>query len=419
MVDSDLEKIVKHYQELSYGDVAKGYTEDEELAIYEEFSTKIASKYEGIITKSEALDRLQSRGKIYTMVVNNREGFFEYDTANIGIPHFLRLTATLAHELVHKLGYMKKDSTFLKMNPVFKEAGTEIVSAKSLDDKEGRLLIFNGVYGKAPVKSDSNILSIVLVNQINKALGGNTLEKSIINGHDYFKEEIIKRWGKDYYVYLSENIKDISRIEEKYWKNYSHLDQEEKELVEYDLKHRIAKVQDTVLDAEFGTKIKKVHSKADSIKFLKELKEFGLNRVRYQRETDDGRLEYYDPNFEDAYTDFKEILEIEAGPLDEKYDEFDWVKSIPEIEPEKDFEESEQDEVYLMAERLRRNVNAQKGFFGFLRKLFGRKSLIDERRTLPKPIDDYSVTYNHMKVEEMKKERDVPQKIKIKEDKER
>jgi hypothetical protein len=66
------------------------------------------------------------------------------------------------------------------MNPVFKEAGTEIVSAKSLDDKEGRLLIFNGVYGKAPIKSDSNILSIVLVNQINKALGGNTLEKSII-----------------------------------------------------------------------------------------------------------------------------------------------------------------------------------------------------------------------------------------------
>ena len=176
---------------------------------------------------------------------------------------------------------------------------------------------------------------------------------------------------------------------------------------------------DAVLDAEFGIKIKKVHSKSDSEKFLKELKIFGLNRVRYQRETDDGRLEYYDPNFEDAYTDFKEILEIEAGPLDEKYDEFDWVKSIPEIEPEKDFEESEQDEVYLMAERLRRNVNAQKGFFGFLRKLFGRKSLIDERRTLPKPIDDYSVTYNHMKVEEMKKEREVPQKIKIKEDKER
>ena len=50
MVDSDLEKIVKHYQELSYGDVAKCYTEDEEQAIYEEFSSKIASKYEGIIT---------------------------------------------------------------------------------------------------------------------------------------------------------------------------------------------------------------------------------------------------------------------------------------------------------------------------------------------------------------------------------
>ena len=90
-----------------------------------------------------------------------------------------------------------------------------------------------------------------------------------------------------------------------------------------------------------------------------------------------------------------------------------------EIEPEKDFEEDEQDEVYLMAERVRKTVNSQKGFMGFLRKLFGRKSIIDERRTLPKPIDDYSVTYNHMKVEEMKKEREVPQKVKIKEEKER
>ena len=72
-----------------------------------------------------------------------------------------------------------------------------------------------------------------------------------------------------------------------------------------------------------------------------------------------------------------------------------------------------------LAERVRKTVNSQKGFMGFLRKLFGRKSIIDERRTLPKPIDDYSVTYNHMKVEEMKKEREVPQKVKIKEEKER
>lgn len=403
MVDKYLEKMAKHYREISYGDVAKMYTFEEECKIYEEFVSLISARFEKDVDKEEIYKLLQSKGRIFTMVVKGREAFYEYETANIGIPHFLRLTSTLCHELVHKLGYLRKDKTFNQMNPVFKEAGTEIVSAKSLDDKEGRSLILNGVYAKEPVKADSNHLSIVLASQINEALGGGVLEKSILTGHDYFKEEIIARWGKDYYLYLSENIKDISRLEEKYWNNYKYFDEEDKDLQEYDLKHRIAQVQDTILDAEFGSRVWEVKNKEESERFLERLKAFGEYRVRHVRTTDDGKREYFDPNFEEAFEDFKAELESKVGPLNTTYDEFDWVKKYPQNEVFVEIEEREADEVYLMSEHLRKTINSQKGLMGFFRKIFGDKVFADDKKVLPRPIDNYAVTYDHIKIENMKK----------------
>lgn len=410
MDNSSLERISKRYRALFFGDVAKGYTDIEESIVYREVANLISAKYGDIISKEEIESILASKGKIFTMVVKNRVAFYEYQTGNIGIPHFLRLTTTLCHELVHKLGYLQKDSTFSDMNPVFKEAGTEFVSATSLDDKFGRILIFNGVYGKFPEKTDEEYLSIALVNQLNQALGGKSLERSILRGHDYFKEEIIKRWGNDYYVHFSENIKDIARIESEYWKEYRDLDEDEKTTIETDLKHRIADFQDTIIDVEFGSRVQNVKTREEAESFLKELKEFGMNRIRYSRSSLEGKREYYDPNFVDIFEHFKQNLEVDFGNIDIQYDEFEWVKRFPKKEIIKEVSEQEADEVYLLARDVRKSIKASKGLAAFISKVFKDKGS-DNKVLLSRPIEKYTLNYDPLNVEEIKPTNTVRQKV--------
>ena len=40
---------------------------------------------------------------------------------------------------------------------------------------------------------------------------------------------------------------------------------------------------------------------------------------------------------------------------------------------------------------------------GFFRKIFGDKVFADDKKVLPRPIDNYAVTYDHIKIENMKK----------------
>ena len=401
MENIGLERIAKRYRALFFGDVAKGYTDIEESIVYRQAANLISAKYGDIISRDEVENILSSKGRIYTMVVKNRVAFYEYQTGNIGIPHFLRLTTTLCHELVHKLGYLRKDNSFSEMNPVFKEAGTELVSATSLDDNYGRILIFNGVYGKFPEKTDEEFLSIALVNQLNQALGGRTLEKSILRGHDYFKEEMIKRWGNDYYVHFSENVKDIARIESEYWREYRDLDDDEKITIETDLKHRIADFQDTIIDVEFGSRVQNVKTKEDAEKFLSDLKEFGYNRVRHSTTSPEGRKEYYDPNFLEIFEHFKYNLEADYGSIDVEYDEFEWVKKYPKKEIIREVSEQEADEVYLLSRDVRKNLKTSKGLAKLIHKVFRDNGTAD-KALLSRPIDKYTLNFDPSKVEEIK-----------------
>jgi hypothetical protein len=400
MVDN-LERISKRYRALSLGDVAKGYTSVEEATIYSEVADLISARYGDIISKDEIEKVLASKGRIYTMVVKNRVAFYEYRTGNIGIPHFLRLTPTLCHELVHKIGYLSKDDTFTNMNPQFKEAGTEIVAATAQDENYGRILIFNGVYGKFPQKTDVDFLSIALVNQINQVLGGKKLEKSILKGHDYFKEEIIKRWGEEQYVYLSENIKDIARIEAEYWNEFNNLSDEQKTIYEMDLSHRIADFQDTIIDIEFGSRVNNVKSKEEAEKFLNDLIEFGYNRVRFYREDSDGNRELFDPNFMEIFNDFKEYLELDYGSMDVEYDESNWREKYPKKEIIKDVSDEELDEVYLLSRDVKKDIKASKGLAAFINKMFRNRGT-DSKPLLTRPIEKYKLDYDPLKVEEIK-----------------
>lgn len=392
--DNSINQIAKKYRILSFGDVAKGYSLEEEYKIYEEVATLVSRKYGKFISKEEIQEILASKGRIFSMRVKGRTAFYEYATANIGIPHFLRLTTTLCHELIHKIGYLRKDKTFIDMNPEFKEAGTEFVSATSMDDKFGRIVIFEGVYGKFPNKTDVKFLSIALVNQINQALGNQTLEKSILLGHDYFKEEIIKKWGEEYYIFFSENIKDIARIEKRYWKDYYNLEEKEKISYQEDLKKRITDFQDTIVDVEYRKRIKNIKSKKEAVKFLEEFKNFGFNRIRHLVMTNDKKSEYVDTNFSNVFQEFKEILEQSYGNLDITYDDTEWQKKYQKKELIDEVTEQEADEIYFMARDLRKKLKANNGISGLISKLFNYRNNFDEKKYLSKPIRNYEFKDN-------------------------
>ncbi len=396
ILENDLESVIKRYKSLSLGYVAKGYTLDEETNIYKEAADLISKKYSDIIKKDDIVDVLSSKGKIFTMVIKKREAFYEYRTGNIGISHFLRLTTDLLHELVHKIGYLQKDETFENMSNVFKEAGTEYVSATSFNDNFARNLIFNGIYAKFPEKTDADFLMICLVNQINQAIGGKNLEKSILKGRDYFKQAIIDRWGEKYYINLEQNITDIAREEERYWLSYEYFSEDEKKNAEEKLKQHIFSVQDTILEAEFNKRFKDIRNKNDSITFLEELKSFELNRVRERRKVN-GINKYIDDGFESIFSNYRNNLEAKYGALGINFDEDSWSKLFTQKKMETEVTDEEKREVYLLATDLKKRLKKRNPISRFFQNIFGTETnLIDKssEETINKPINNYIIQNN-------------------------
>lgn len=398
ILDNDIESIGKRYKTLSLGYVAKGYSLNEEKDIYNEAAELISKKYGDIINKNDIVDILSSKGRIITMVIKNREAFYEYRTGNIAIPHFLRLTTDLLHELVHKIGYLQKDTSFDNMNNVFKEVGTEYVSATSFSDGFSRTLIFDGVYGRFPEKTDAEFLTMCLVNQINQVVGGKTLEKSILEGKDYFKQAIIERWGEKYYINLEQNISDIAREERKYWSSYKYFSEEEKIDASNELKKHMYSIQDTILELEFSRRFREITDLNSAQKFLKDLKEFEENRAR-ERIKKENENRYKDSKFEEVFSDFKEKLESQYGKLNIEYDESEWSKKYPKKIIKDEISEDERNDVLVLASEFKKHMKKPSAIKQFFQKVFNvQKKLVDENNTVDKKINKYIVENNiHVK----------------------
>lgn len=367
-----LNEVTNRYRKMNLGFVAKDYEQDEENKIYEEVTDLICKKYGNFIKRDEALSVLKSKGKIYTMDVKKREGFYEYKTGNVGIPHFLRLTPTLMHELVHKLGYLQADESFRQMSNVFKEAGTELVSATSLSDKECRILIFKGVYSKFHEKTESNYLNVNLVNQINQAIGGNTLEKSIVTGKDYFKQAIIDRWGEGCYVNLEKNIEDIAKEEEKYWNLYEYISEDDKLEAESKLRKHIFSVQDTILKAEFDRRFEEVDSRDSAIEFLRSLKDFETNRIRVLDEDSSDRL-FKDPGFEEIYNKYKFQLEKKYDNINIIYFESEWKGNYPSKRFVDEVSDEEKRQILVLASEQKKRAKQENRLSNLFRRLFSKQ----------------------------------------------
>lgn len=325
LIGEDVVQDAKRYKKMKWGYLAKAYSKDEENVFYKEISKNIFKKYGDLISEKEAFEILSKRGKIYTIDPKNIKGFYELKTGNIGIPHFLnRITTTLLHECVHKIGFEKNDVSFRNMSPVFKEAGTELVTSRTMDDKEGKEFLFGNVWSKLPCKVDDSFLSVCIVNQLNEAVGDNLLEKSILQGKDFFKPAIIKKYGENKYVFLKEKLEDLVREEKRYWGMYSYYSDDEKSEEENKMFQEVKLLEDFILKAEFDDRINNVVDHKSGLDFLESLKSFGLNRSKTKEVDENGEIVFSDDSFSKYFFDCKGMIENKFGKTNVNFDENEW-----------------------------------------------------------------------------------------------
>ena len=166
----------------------------------------------------------------------------------------------------------------------------------------------------------------------------------------------------------------MQRFEERYWARKSSLSSEENYAIEEVLKEKIFKVQDTILENEFNQRIDKVQSLEDAKKFLNDLKNFGLTRVRQIQKDENGNLIFIDKGFKDYFENYKKQLENKFGNILIEYDETDWKKSCRQ--KERIWEVSDEEKEEIMHESLIfRDTHRRHGRISkLLHSIFGKKT---------------------------------------------
>ena len=382
ITEETIQKITYRYRKNGNGYISKIYSVTEEQKYYKEAAKILSKRFNKFISQDEIYEILSKRGHIFTMVIRkNMKAFYETKTGNVAISHFLnRMTEMLLHELVHKLSFERKNNTFFQMSPVFIEAGTELVKAKALSDSFGKEYIFNKVWAKFPQKINDYFLEVCLVNQINEALGNEYLEKSILQGQDFFKPALIEKYGISTYVFLKENLQDLSREEKIYWSKKEKFSSSEKEEFEEKLKEKIFVIENAILEAEFNQRLNEVKSLEEAIRFLNELKKFGLNRVRIQQ--NDKNIQFLDPGFFDYFSNYKKILEDKFGKIDLQYDEKEWQNIYERKEFIDEVSEEEKEQVLNSSVIFRDSLKETGKFFKFINSIFRRKKLLKDESSI-------------------------------------
>lgn len=377
----DISELAKRYRKMHWGYIAKCYSKSEEKIYYRQAANLLSKKYNHIISEDKVFEILSKRGNIYTMhIINKENAFYEFNTGNILISHFLdRMTQTLLHEMVHKLGFSSQNEDFNKMSVIFNESGVELVSAKALDEKEKIEFLFHNASAKMPNKISDSFITVALTNQINEAVGGEWLEKSILKGENLFEPEIDKRYGEGSFVFIKENIEDLARIEGKYWRNYKYLSEEEKKEQEDILKSKIIKIQDFILESEFDKRFENVNSLEKGKEFLEELKIFGLNRVKFKANSN-YTAKWKDSSLDNFFNKYKKEIEEKYGNVHIAYDETFWENNYEfNICDEDEISNEEKRAILNMSIEFQKMHKAKGIFSKLLYKIKGKtKSLPEE-----------------------------------------
>ena len=393
----NVDELAKRYRIEELGYIATGYIKEQEEAVYMAASRIISSKYPNLISEDELYKKIKNKGNIFTIYRysgDRRNGVYDSKTGNVLVPYFVkRMSENLLHELSHKAGFIDADETFFSMNHNIRETGTEIVASSSFSSKYAKDAVLLYVWGKYPEKASSELLVYSLLNQLNILVGEQNLENSILHGHDYFKEIIIKKYGSDFYNYVCSQLDLITIKKNNLYSTFEVLGIENEKLLpqSMDLFEDVKEFEDKILKKEFDIRLKNIDSLESGKKFLEQLNKFGENRL--QEENVEGILE--DPNLENIFYEYKSIIEKKYGETGINFKKAD-IQSLSILEIEDDLEPGELEKIAQMAmefeiasrERLKR---ARKGkFTKFIRKIFSISTPEINHPKLPATTNDFN-----------------------------
>lgn len=268
------------------------------------------------------------------------------------------------------------------MKSIFVEVGTELVAASALSEKSGIAAVLPRFWGKFPEKASTDLLALSLTNQLNIAEGGENLEKSILYGKDYFKNAIIEKYGEKNYVFLAEQINDISVEEQEYLAQYLNDEEEKLEPLRIKLLDKAIKIQDYILRLEFDKKMQEIDSEENAHEFLKELVAFSSNRLKIEAisvdENGKEKSSFEDEGFTKYFENSKTYIKSKFPNINVDYIEENLI-DLPVNDLSFSVSEEELIEIEQMAmafenlsrKKLKeRNKEKRKSFF---RKLFGKE----------------------------------------------
>ena len=319
------------YRKLGYGDIAKTYSVEEENRFYNLVVRRLAKKYPKFVDYEEAYNLLKDNGQIVTIDTLGRKGFYDDKRNIIGIRHFLtRLTTTVFHEIVHKLSYLVGKGEIYKLPEVYREAGTEFVTAETLKTKNAKSCVFSNVWGVFPNTISSYYLDYIFVKQLDEILGDKSLEESILRGNLKFENRLKQQMGIIKYDVLTKKMSEISKNFFQYSACYEVNTEKENENLRESLTAAVDTVQYYILRAGFDNRIKASKNPEEANETLKAMLKFSDLRLRKQ---EDGK--FVDREFQRYFEKAK--MEFDYRFPNASFDSHiftsdDWSEKYPDLE---------------------------------------------------------------------------------------
>lgn len=367
-----LKELVLLYHKIGFGDIAKTYSPEEENKFYNLVSSKLAEKYPKLVNHSEAYNLLKDNGQIVTINTTGQRGFFDDKRNIIGVKHFLdRLTTTIFHEIVHKYSFLIGNGEINKLPEVYREAGTEYITAETLKTKTTKACIFSNIWGRFPNTISSYFLEYIFVNQLNALFGKGALEDSILKGNLSFENRLKKQFGKPKYEALTKKMSEISKDFFYYAGFYNINSAKENVELRTKLTNSINIIQAFILKEGFDEKIRSATTAEEANLVLDSMLEFSDLRLRTK---EDGK--FADKDFKKYFNRAKKEFSARFPDttFSQKFDPENWQTKYPEIEKVVQIPKEEEKKVKRMGKE-----NYRKYKKSIFRKFFGIKNEEDAK----------------------------------------
>ena len=374
------------YRKLGFGNIARTYSIEEENKYYSVVVNKLAKKYPSLVNYQEAYNLLKDNGQIVTVDTLGQKGFYDEERNIIGIRHFLtRLTTTIFHEIVHKLSYLTGKGEIYNLPEVYREAGTEYITAETLKNRNTKACIFSNIWGKFPNTISSYYLDYILVNQLNCILADNSLEESILKGNLSFENSLKSKMGIIKYDVITKKMTEINKDFFQYSAFYNLNSNKENEALKEKLTSAIDMVQYYILRTGFDERIKNAQSESEANKVLQDLLEFSELRLKRKEEKcfTDREFQIY---FSKAKNEF--YYKFPNAKFDYEFNPNEWGEKYPDLEKVIQIKPEEEKQVKKLGKE-----NYKKFKESFLNRFFSNGKYSDYY-IVRKPHREFSRNFN-------------------------